>query len=114
MNANALYTNQDYAYHPYKGNAEFLHDAQRVKILRIIKSLDNDSPVAVRAPTWVLVKLLNDDGTQATEFRYGYGTVALPDKQVRARDIMDHWDHYVLERDTRKGTNAIDWSTYAD
>lgn len=110
MNANALFTNQDYAYHEYKGNAEFLHGAKRVKVIRHIPR--NDDIVGKRSAE-VLVKLLNDDGTPAMEQSYGGLTVAKAPIAVRARDILDRWDHYVLERDSRT-TAEVDWSEYAD
>lgn len=108
MNANALYINQDYAYHPYKGNNEFMRGAHRVKVLRVIKP---EVMVSKRNTTMVLVKFLNNDGSPKLEYVNGL-KVAVPDDMVRARDILDSWEHYQLELESRSEA-TIDWSEYA-
>lgn len=106
MNANALWAGSDYALVESRGrNDPFNMNAQRVRVKKVFKSFQNTRD---RARTMVHVFLIDDDGK---ERKYSSGDPII--KEVRARDIVDHWDqyeeeraHYIAEREKRE-TEAL-------
>jgi hypothetical protein len=92
MNANALWAGSDYALVESRGrNDAFNMNAQRVRVKKVFKTMQGTRD---RARTMVQVFLINDDGTEHKDFYSGEAII----KEVRARDIVDHWDQYEEER----------------
>lgn len=88
MNANALWAGNHYALVEGRGrNDAFNMFAKRVSVKRVIKEQVND-----RARALVDVIMCEDDGKEIMQYGEPYV------RQVRARDIIDHWEDYEHER----------------
>lgn len=99
MNAAHLYVNDHYAYHAYKGNSEFMPDATRVKVIRMVPSAGD------RTSMEAVVALLHDDGEPKLDSYTQQPRI----KTVRARDILDRWENYESERDIQSGKVERPW-----
>src|SRR6266576_616472 len=96
MQANQLWSGNDYAWAQHRPKSSFPMAAKRVRVVRVFQ--EKDRYYDERAKTYVQVNFVDDEGNLT--LRDGKEIV----KTVRARDFTDHWQHYVDERDeiTRK------------
>lgn len=87
MKASSLWPGTDYAY-GYRGRGAPLPvNAERVKVLEIIKEPVNRWSDSSRDRTYVRIQRLNDDGMPNPNFN--------GDERVRGRDILEFWDEYI-------------------
>lgn len=107
MDANSIWPNNDYAYFERKGRGEeYRVNAERVRVVRLVSRVE---PGNTRESTFVMVHKLNDDGTRKEHTVYNretyrYEPSDLP-VEVKARDIAERWDDYVIERNNREAGN---------
>jgi hypothetical protein len=88
MNANQLWSGNDYAYSPNRGRGQsFIHGAERIRVIRTFQERDNDSR---RARTMV-EGLFISNATGKPRKAYSGDDLK---RNVRARDIFMRWDEY--------------------
>lgn len=95
MNANNIWSGNDYAYVPGRGRGvTFSWSAERIKAIRVYPKYDGYG--RERATSMVECVALNDDGRPKKAVS-GDDLI----RHVRARDIIQRWEEYEDERDYR-------------
>lgn len=104
MNANALWAGNDYAYVEGRGRGQqYSPSAKRVRVIRVFPK--KNSYYAERATTMVEAEFLTDNG-EPRLWTYGQNVGQPIVREIRARDIINHWNEYAEMREYRKAQAA--------